>query len=636
LKFKILVAIFAATLMISVLFSSLQLVHADYTVAYASFPPLLAGDINNDGKVDLKDLAILAKAYGSVFGGANWNPCADVNNDGKVDLRDQAIVAKAYGAVYSTSATPIAYSTSFEFDVPNDGDNTVWYYMLVQFYAPQTAVYNLVEDSVDDWVLNVKIDNQLMYGGSTSDPACVCHTVSLGSLSQGYHLLELNYVEKWGAGILKFHVATANGVYAQLNRFRIYVPNYSSSNIGYSVTTNTYFADADYFLGGFADKSIDNVHTTWSQGPNWPGWMWNTGSVAGSLGAIYGWGDGFMYPLGTPGVGSHSLGFKFENYGAGLLDFEYTSRAYEPAKIGQPKFYASATTSNLGWGMTVNNAKIYGSSQWLGNPGVSERNVNLLTTYNVSFSDGSGDYFYAPLDIALGNWWAQWELTAGAPPDMAIPLNFTVESITSDFSRLLQAYPQWSGWDVDMALKNYKIDTYSFQGLQIQGLEVNTGQSAGRVVQSPPIIALNLAGSALMTASAFMGPLAPIGAVVGFGATVLAAVFDYLQGQPVSRYTQTVQQNNHWQLTANNPMYFQDCYDGMASKSQSDMAFLKFQPISGYTCGLTEVVLTGTLDSVLNIVIPPGSITFNPTHFDFPIGNIQIILCTPWFVWSQS
>lgn len=57
----------------------------------------LVGDINGDGKVDIKDLAIAAKAFGSYVGSPTYNPDADVNQDGVVDIRDLAIIAKNFG-----------------------------------------------------------------------------------------------------------------------------------------------------------------------------------------------------------------------------------------------------------------------------------------------------------------------------------------------------------------------------------------------------------------------------------------------------------------------------------------------------------------------------------------------------------
>jgi hypothetical protein len=58
---------------------------------------LLLGDVNRDGAVSLVDLAVLAAAYGSRPGDANWNQDADLNNDGRVSLTDLAILAADYG-----------------------------------------------------------------------------------------------------------------------------------------------------------------------------------------------------------------------------------------------------------------------------------------------------------------------------------------------------------------------------------------------------------------------------------------------------------------------------------------------------------------------------------------------------------
>jgi len=63
-------------------------------------------DINQDTKCDIKDIAIVAKAYGSKPGDKNWNPKADITGpiylvpDGKVDIRDIALVAKHFGERY--------------------------------------------------------------------------------------------------------------------------------------------------------------------------------------------------------------------------------------------------------------------------------------------------------------------------------------------------------------------------------------------------------------------------------------------------------------------------------------------------------------------------------------------------------
>lgn len=61
------------------------------------------GDINGDGKVDMKDIALVAAAFGTSPGHPRWNPEADITGptylvpDNKVDMRDVSLVAKNFG-----------------------------------------------------------------------------------------------------------------------------------------------------------------------------------------------------------------------------------------------------------------------------------------------------------------------------------------------------------------------------------------------------------------------------------------------------------------------------------------------------------------------------------------------------------
>jgi PKD repeat protein len=58
-------------------------------------------DVNGDGKVDVTDIFLVAKAFGSTPRSSNWDPRCDVNGDGKVDISDVFLVAKHYGEVYT-------------------------------------------------------------------------------------------------------------------------------------------------------------------------------------------------------------------------------------------------------------------------------------------------------------------------------------------------------------------------------------------------------------------------------------------------------------------------------------------------------------------------------------------------------
>ena len=85
----------------------------DHMNVYVCARATYFADLNNDGKVDILDIAIVAKAYGTEPGHERWNPVADLNNDGKVDILDIATVAKDYGktaqnaviALYSDEGT---------------------------------------------------------------------------------------------------------------------------------------------------------------------------------------------------------------------------------------------------------------------------------------------------------------------------------------------------------------------------------------------------------------------------------------------------------------------------------------------------------------------------------------------------
>jgi hypothetical protein len=53
-------------------------------------------DLNGDGVVDISDVAIPARAYGSHTGDPNWNSAADLNYDGVVNMDDVAFIVKDF------------------------------------------------------------------------------------------------------------------------------------------------------------------------------------------------------------------------------------------------------------------------------------------------------------------------------------------------------------------------------------------------------------------------------------------------------------------------------------------------------------------------------------------------------------
>jgi parallel beta-helix repeat protein len=57
----------------------------------------IVGDINQDGRIDVKDLVLVVKHYASYPSHPEWDPNADVNGDLKVDIKDLVLVIKHYG-----------------------------------------------------------------------------------------------------------------------------------------------------------------------------------------------------------------------------------------------------------------------------------------------------------------------------------------------------------------------------------------------------------------------------------------------------------------------------------------------------------------------------------------------------------
>ena len=65
-------------------------------VFLASVITSIPGDINDDGKVSIGDLALVAKAYGKTSEDEDWDQVKqfDVNGDGMIGIEDLAIIAR--------------------------------------------------------------------------------------------------------------------------------------------------------------------------------------------------------------------------------------------------------------------------------------------------------------------------------------------------------------------------------------------------------------------------------------------------------------------------------------------------------------------------------------------------------------
>ena len=81
---KILISI----MMLLVLFASVYIVCACCPCRY---------DINKDGEIDMADVGIAARAFGSYPGHSRWNATADINYDLEVNMRDLGVICSHFG-----------------------------------------------------------------------------------------------------------------------------------------------------------------------------------------------------------------------------------------------------------------------------------------------------------------------------------------------------------------------------------------------------------------------------------------------------------------------------------------------------------------------------------------------------------
>jgi parallel beta-helix repeat protein len=58
---------------------------------------VLYGDVNGDGTVNILDVILVSKAFGTSEGDLNFDPSSDLNQDGRINVLDMILVAKHFG-----------------------------------------------------------------------------------------------------------------------------------------------------------------------------------------------------------------------------------------------------------------------------------------------------------------------------------------------------------------------------------------------------------------------------------------------------------------------------------------------------------------------------------------------------------
>jgi hypothetical protein len=88
---------FTGTVQVSIPYDDTNLPKPENELTLWHYNGPVVGDVNADGKVDLRDIAIIALALGTRPGSRRWNPAYDLNIDGRIDLRDLLITLRNLG-----------------------------------------------------------------------------------------------------------------------------------------------------------------------------------------------------------------------------------------------------------------------------------------------------------------------------------------------------------------------------------------------------------------------------------------------------------------------------------------------------------------------------------------------------------
>ena len=110
----------------------------------------LLGDVNGDGIVNIKDIGICCKAFGSTPSDPRWDPRADLTGDSLVDIFDLVTIAVNFGAraratyIYvDPPSTTVAVGSTFTVNVNIYDVTDLWLYEFWLFY--DTTVLDCVD-----------------------------------------------------------------------------------------------------------------------------------------------------------------------------------------------------------------------------------------------------------------------------------------------------------------------------------------------------------------------------------------------------------------------------------------------------------------------------------------------------------
>jgi len=121
----------------------------------SSAPPVIEGDINGDGRVNILDAVIIALHFGAHAGEPNYDLYADVNKDGVVNILDMVVVAIHFGQGTTQAAFRIQVVDTYVGDlygnpVPNIMRGADYYVHVRYKNTQQIPIYALIAFTIYD------------------------------------------------------------------------------------------------------------------------------------------------------------------------------------------------------------------------------------------------------------------------------------------------------------------------------------------------------------------------------------------------------------------------------------------------------------------------------------------------------
>jgi len=429
--------------------------------------------------------------------------------------------------------------------------------------------------------------------------------INLGSLSSGYHLLQFEYVETSDDGYLNFYVATASEEYAWLTQFRIYVPNYSSSEVRYTVKTLTEFPNYDlYYLKGYADDYICNFKVDSTQ---WYEWQWS-----GQQETIYAWEDGFLYPVfNSKESGTFNIEFTFGNInGTGLLDFQFLSWEYEKAKIGKPRFWAQTKITPAGSPYDLVELYDYSTgisvgSEWCSVNGTPTGNptdfafVSQGAEFLMNVSSGLGYPILQKLKLDTLIGWIVMDPRQSDYVDIGFIFNLTGGNLYYSRFEGNQNAPDDGPWDWDVWTQITSLEIWTPESVASPEKIVfaNEPQTTSFVGPDWSIVGL-FAGS--LTSGLLLQKFGEIGGTVAGPWGVVAAVaagtivrllFNFFNGQKVVETQKVTSNSTYLCAKMNDDLFVQtEAPDGgNKANSGTQAVFIRIKGINRYHCGAIKI-----------------------------------------------